>query len=815
MSRSNKYVCIHGHFYQPPRENAWLETVEQQETAHPFHDWNTRINHECYAPNAAARILDEDGWITKIRNNYNRISWNFGPTLLSWLEENDPDAYSMLLKADKRSQELFGGHGSAVAQVHSHLIMPLCNARDKVTQVGWGIRDFEKRFGRYPEGIWLAETAVNTETLEVLASHGIQYTILAPRQAKAIRKMAGVVGGGSSDEWQGVDSESIDTRQAYWCLLPSGRRIALYFYHGKIAQEVAFNGLLNNGRNFSKRLTGIFDDNNEPQLSHIATDGESYGHHHRYGEMALADCLNYVEDKDLATLTNYGQFLELHPPTWEVQIHENSSWSCVHGIERWRSDCGCNSGKPGWHQRWRKPLRDTLDWLRDQLTPVFEREAARLLRDPWAARNDYIEVMLDRSEATVEAFLKKHARRELSLLEKVLVLRLLEIQRFAVLMYTSCGWFFDEISGIETNQILQYALRCMDYTLDVTGHELHPEFIRRLAAAPSNVLPNGAESFLKNVVPTRVTLERVAMHFAVASLFENDPEKLDLFNYTASVEFFEKIEAGTPQFAAGRLRIRSRLSHAEKTFCFAVLYMGQQHIIGNISGEMLRSQFEEMFTRTSQAFRAANMGEVIGALQEYFGPEKFTLASLFADEKIKIINSITDSSLAVAEATFRDVFNDNYQLMAGIEEAKLPLPSTWNNIASYVLNADLFNFFEGNEVPDTRNLRRISADLKRWHLKRPDEEALNLAIGERVFREIEKIGLDESSLPRVRWLADVLSIVQEMGLKPSIWRSQNVFYLLTKGLRKQQWVFVNKEWEAEFERLAVMLKVRLKAVSAS
>jgi hypothetical protein len=305
------------------------------------------------------------------------------------------------------------------------------------------------------------------------------------------------------------------------------------------------------------------------------------------------------------------------------------------------------------------------------------------------------------------------------------------------------------------------------------------------------------------------------MHFAVASLFENDPEKLDLFNYTASVEFFEKIEAGTPQFAAGRLRIRSRLSHAEKTFCFAVLYMGQQHIIGNISGEMLRSQFEEMFTRTSQAFRAANMGEVIGALQEYFGPEKFTLASLFADEKIKIINSITDSSLAVAEATFRDVFNDNYQLMAGIEEAKLPLPSTWNNIASYVLNADLFNFFEGNEVPDTRNLRRISADLKRWHLKRPDEEALNLAIGERVFREIEKIGLDESSLPRVRWLADVLSIVQEMGLKPSIWRSQNVFYLLTKGLRKQQWVFVNKEWEAEFERLAVMLKVRLKAVSAS
>jgi alpha-amylase/alpha-mannosidase (GH57 family) len=818
MSRSNKYVCIHGHFYQPPRENAWLETVEQQESARPFHDWNTRINHECYAPNAAARILDEEGWIAKIHNNYNRISWNFGPTLLSWLEDNDPDTYSMLLRADKRSQELFGGHGSALAQVHSHLIMPLCNARDKVTQVTWGIRDFERRFGRYPEGMWLAETAVNTETLEVLASHGIQYTILAPRQAKSVRKIhiveiapsaAEKLVAGTQTVWQAVEADSIDTRHPYWCLLPSGRRIALFFYHGRIAQEVAFNGLLNSGKTFSQRLTGIFDHNEEAQLAHIATDGESYGHHHRYGEMALADCLNYVEKQSLATLTNYGQFLELHPPTWEVEIHENSSWSCVHGIERWRSDCGCNSGKPGWHQRWRKPLRDTLDWLRDQLAPVFEREGARLLRDPWVARNEYIEVMLDRSDANVEAFLKKHARRELSHLEKVVVLRLLESQRFAVMMYTSCGWFFDEISGIETNQILQYALRAMDYTLDVAGQELHPEFIRRLASAPSNVLPNGAESFLSNVVPTRVTLERVAMHFAVASLFEDDPQGLDLFNYTASVEFFEKIEAGTPKFVAGRLRIRSRLSHAEKQFCFAVLYMGQQHIIGNISREMLRSQFDEMYARTSKAFRAANMGEVIGALQEYFGPEKFTLSSLFADEKIEIIRSITESSLEGAESTFRNVFNDNYQLMAGIEEAKLPLPATWHNIASFILNADLMDFFEGNEVADTRNLRRIAADLERWHIKRADEDKLNHAIDQRVFREIEKIGLDESSLPRARWLADVLTIVQEMGLKPSIWRSQNVFYLLTRGYRKGLWVFVNKEWESAFERLASLLKVRL------
>jgi len=829
MSRTNKYVCIHGHFYQPPRENAWLETVERQDSAHPFHDWNARINFECYAPNAAARILDEQGWIVKIRNNYNRISFNFGPTLLTWLEENDPEAYALLIKADKRSAERFGGHGSAMAQVHSHLIMPLCNYRDKVTQVTWGIRDFEHRFGRYPEGIWLAETAVDTETLEVLASHGIQFTVLAPRQAKAVRPITvdpwplppdpdsstvnsqQLTVNSQRPEWQPVTAESVDTRRPYWCHLPSGRRIALFFYHGGVAQEVAFNGLLNSGKGFAQRITGLLDGSDEPQLAHIATDGESYGHHHRFGEMALADALNYIEANELATITNYGQFLELHPPTWEAQIHENSSWSCVHGVERWRSNCGCNTGgRPDWHQRWRRPLRDTLDWLRDRLAPLFELEGARYLRDPWAARNDYIAVMLDRSEEEVAAFLKKHARRELSHLEEVKVLRLLEIQRHTLLMYTSCGWFFDEISGIETNQILQYALRAMDYAQDVAAVDLHPEFLRRLAEAPSNKFTDGAASFQQNVVPTRVTLERVAAHFAVASLFEDNPEGLDLFNYTASVEFFEKIEAGTPQFAAGRLIIRSRLSHAEKTFCFAVLYLGQQHIIGNISAEMNRTTFDEMFQRTSRAFRAAHLGEVIGILQEYFGPEKFSLSTLFADEKIEIIQAITESSLASAETTFRQVFNDNYQLMTAMQDAGLPLPDAWRNIAAYVPKADLLEFFEQEETADPRALRRIAADIRRWGGSKPaDEDALSHTIGERVYREIEKIELDESSLQRINWLNEVLSIVQDMGLKPIVWRSQNVFYLLTKGHRKGQWVFINDEWQAAFERLGRLLKVRL------
>jgi alpha-amylase/alpha-mannosidase (GH57 family) len=805
-STANRFVCIHGHFYQPPRENAWLEAIEKQESARPWHDWNARINHECYAPNAAARILDESGLITKIRNNYNRISFNFGPTLLSWMEQNDPEAYQLIQQADLKSRERFGGHGSAMAQVHSHLIMPLCNYRDKVTQVHWGVRDFERRFGRYPEGMWLAETAVNTETLEVLAAHGITYTVLAPRQAKAVRKV------GTTD-WKSVHSESIDTRRPYWCNLPSGRRIALYFYHGGVSQAVAFERLLNNGKGFAQRILGIHDPNDtEPQLAHIATDGESYGHHHRFGEMALADALNYIEDSQSATLTNYGQFLELFPPEWEVQIHEDSSWSCVHGVERWRNNCGCNTGgSNSGHQLWRKPLRDALDWLRDALIPLYEREGARMLRDPWVARNEYIDVLLEnRSEAATRRFLEKNARRELSDLEKTSVLRLLELQRHCVLMYTSCGWFFDEISGIETNQILQYALRAMDYAEDLGAERLHDEFIKRLAEAPSNAYPNGAVSFQQNVIPTRVTLDRVAMHFAVASLFEEDPAGLDLFNYIAAVDFFERIEAGTPQIAAGRLRIRSKLTQVERSFCFVILYLGQQHIIGNLSEQMQPSRFDEMWKRTSNAFQIANMGEVIGILQEYFGPDKFTLSSLFADERIKIIQEITDNGLTIAEANFRNVFNDNYQLMTGLLEAGLPVPDAWRNIAAYVLRTELVDFFEYPDTLDPRRLRRVADDIKRWHIELTDKEAIRHAAGNRIYSEINKISLHESDLGRVQWVSEVLDILfNVLELKPSIWRGQNVFYLFTKGYRKGQWVFANAESQQAFERLARLLKVRL------
>ena len=397
-----RYVVVHGHFYQPPRENPWLERIEAQESAWPKHDWNERVTDECYAPNAHARILGPRGRIEAITNNYARMSFNLGPTLLSWMEEARPDVYRAVLEADRDSASRFDGHGAAMGQVYNHMILPLANRRDKVTQVRWGVRDFTRRYGRPPEGMWLAETAVDTESLEVLAEHGILFTVLAPHQCARVKRPGGA--------WEDVSGQRVDPRRPYVTELPSGRSIALFFYDGPISRAVAFERLLDDGHRFAERLLGAFvRGSDEPQVVHIATDGETYGHHHAYGEMALAVALARFEHEPDVRLATYGQLLELHPPTWEAEIVERTSWSCVHGVERWRADCGCNSGT-GWHQKWRAPLRTSLDWLRDALMPYYEREAAKLLVDPWEARDAYIDVVLERSADHADAFFEAHAQ---------------------------------------------------------------------------------------------------------------------------------------------------------------------------------------------------------------------------------------------------------------------------------------------------------------------------------------------------------------------------------------------------------------------
>lgn len=795
---ATKYICIHGHFYQPPRENAWLEVVETQDSARPFHDWNERINYECYAPNATARILDEQRKIKDIVNNYTNINFNMGPTLLSWLEQNDIDTYRRIIEADKIAQQRYDGHGTAIAQVYSHLIMPLANRQDKITQVIWGIQDFEQRFGRKPEGMWLAETAVDTETLEILADYGIKYTILASQQVKAWRKKG-------DNKW--IDGGG-DSRRPYECVLPNGKSIALFVYDGNTSQAIAFEGLLNSGQAFAHRLMSSFSGNNSNELVHVATDGESYGHHHRFGEMALADCIQHIEMSGAVKITNYGQYLALFPPEYELQIHDNSSWSCVHGVERWRNNCGCNTGRGDWHQHWRAPLRQALDWLRDELLPIYEREASLLFKDIWEARNAYIDVILNRSDECVEVFLAEYTLRALSQTEKVRALRLMELQRNAILMYTSCGWFFDEVSGIETNQILQYACRAMDYAQQVSEFDFQVEFERKLATIPSNVYENAAVAYKKYVLSSRVNLEGVGMHIAAASLFEKFPQRFELFNYEAVSDNFKRVIEGNQRLVVGRTTVKSRITHSEKQFSSIALYLGQHNVIGNISTEMDDTTFDIMKTRVIEHFRKGNLGEVINTMITFLGLEKYALNNLFTDPKRRILNIIAEKSLLEAEAAFRDIYNDNYQLMSSMLQNELPIPDAYRASVGFVVNRDLERYFQQNDL-SVKELERLVEELKQWNISLQQAQSFALAASERVYQEVQKLEQFEATLEQIEFVNSILSLLKEMDIKLNIWKSQNSFFNLVKAYKRGDWVFVNDVWLSNFTRLAELLEVKL------
>lgn len=795
-----KYLCIHGHFYQPPRENAWLEVIEVQDSAHPYHDWNERVSAECYAPNTASRILTESGAITKILNNYSRISFNFGATLLSWMEIYDRETYDAILEADRQSVKHFNGHGSALAQVYNHIIMPLANARDKETQIRWGIRDFEYRFKRKPEGMWLAETAADTDSLELLAKHNIRFTILAPRQAKAFRKIG-------EKEWTTTESNGIDTRRPYLCQLPSGRSITLFFYDGDISQGVAFSGLLNDGKKFADRLfSGLDDDPSEPQLVHIATDGETYGHHHKHGDMALAYCLDHIEKIKSVRLTNYGEFLSEHTPGYEAVIHENSSWSCVHGVERWRNDCGCNSGgKPNWNQKWRKPLREALDWLRDELALLYEREASDFLRDPWAAREDYINVILNRSDETIKRFIRDHCIKPVELNR---VLRLMETQRNAMLMYTSCGWFFDEVSGIETTQIMQYACRAMQLMSQITSNDLEVEFRRRLEDVPSNVpgLDNAANIYTRYVLPSRINLQRVGMHYAIASIFEEDPDSFPVFNYSTQNDVFIRKEAGDQKMVLASTKVKSNVTRSERKFAFAVLHLGGHNIIGNISLEMEEERFASMQARMVHAFDEGRIGDVIGLMQTYFGPEKFSIWQLFQDEKRKVFNTITMQSMRDLEYSLRRVYNRDAPLVMALANNDIPIPNAYKTSFEVILNTDLINCFATEKI-NIRQVERIMSELTKWDLKIEDPGRLEKIAGDSIFKELKRIASEGESAKRIERLNRLFPMLVRFNLRPNLYKSQNLYFEISRMVAQKNGR--TDDWKRHFTLLGENLGVRV------
>ncbi|MBE0690461.1 MAG: DUF3536 domain-containing protein, partial [Anaerolineae bacterium] len=689
-----RYVCIHGHFYQPPRENPWLEAVEAQDSAYPYHDWNERITAECYAANATARILTHEQRVERITNNYARINFNFGPTLMAWLETKQPDVYQAILQADVESQTLFSGHGSAIAQAYNHLIMPLANHRDKVTQVVWGIRDFEHRFGRKPRGLWLPETAVDLETLEVLAENDIDFTILAPYQAHRIRKIG-------DDEWTDVLGGHIDPTRAYVQRLPSGRSINLLFYDGPISRAIAFEEILSSGENFAHRLASAFRDGREwSQMVHIATDGETYGHHHRRGEMALAYALDYIQRNEIAQLTNYTEFLEKNPPTHEVEIVENTAWSCAHGIGRWHTDCGCNSGGyPDWNQAWREPLRDALDWLRDEVTPHYERAAAAFLRDPWAARDQYVDVIIDRSPDSLKAFFAECARGKLDDTKRRKALELLEMQRHLLLMYTSCGWFFDELSGIETVQVIQYAGRVVQLAQSLIP-DLEERFLCELEKARSNMPEHGdgRQIYTKWVKPAIINLETVVAHYAMSEIFEQYPDSTSIYCYDVEREDYTRVKTGISQLVAGRVNITSHITGEFQALNFASLYIDNHNLTGGVSASPKDEASDKFQADLVEAFKSADRAATIRVMSEYFEDRLYSLNRLFRDEQRKILGIIMQTINEEAENIYRQFYRHNASLMSYLSGLNLPLPPTLSSAAEFTINANLRRALLDDEV---------------------------------------------------------------------------------------------------------------------
>jgi alpha-amylase/alpha-mannosidase (GH57 family) len=810
---TDRYLCIHGHFYQPPRENAWLEAVEVQDSAYPYHDWNARINAECYAANAYSRIMDDEGRIQRIVNNYARISFNFGPTLLSWMAEGAPDVYQSILDADAESRKRFHGHGAAMAQAYNHMIMPLANRRDKYTQVKWGIEDFEHRFGRHPEGMWLPETAVDIETLDIMAELGIHFTILSPTQADRVRPLDDP----TESAWTDVSDNTIDPTMPYLQRLPSGRTIALFFYDGPISHAVAFEKLLQNGETFADRLTSGFSaERQRPQILHIASDGETYGHHQRHGDMALAYALEQIETNELARITNYSEYLEIHPPTHEVEIIENTAWSCSHGVERWRSDCGCHSGgHPQWNQAWRTPLREALDWLRDTAAPDYELALGKILKDPWAARDDYIRVILDRFPDNLDRFFRRHAARRTQEKDRTRALKLLEMQRNLMLMYTSCGWFFDELSGIETVQVIQYAGRAIQLYGDIFGSDIEARFLDRLEAAKSNMPEHGdgRHIYEKFVRPAMVDLRKVAVHFASSSLFEDYADTTSLFCYTARQRRAKTAVAGKTKLTIGETTITSEITRESADFRYGALHLGDHTLSCALLEGFDGDGYYDMRTLAFEAFNRGDFTEVYEVLDNYFSAPFYSMSSLFRDEQRKILDSVVSSSLEDALSVYHHLYDHNAPLVRFLRNTNTPCPKAIYVAGELAVNSDLNQELSRDDL-DMDAIQGLleTADLSGIEL---DARTLEYTLRNTLERLAETFDETPGDLTLLERVKTGVELVYALPFDVNLRKVQNLFYYQLEHAfadyreRARKGDQAAEDWTTSFTDLGEKLRIRL------
>ena len=791
MPTSKRFICIHGHFYQPPRENPWLETVETQDSAAPYHDWNARITAECYATNGAARIVNARNQITRIVNNYARINFNFGPTLLSWMNDLAPRVYRTILDGEKRSRRRYNGHSSAMAQVYNHIIMPLASTRDRITQIRWGIADYQHHYGAKPEGMWLAETAVDAETLELMAREGIRFTVLAPNQCKRVRPLR------EGANWSDTPNSSVDSTRPYLVRFASGLSIAVFFYNGPVSRAIAFEGLLNSAENLVSRLKSGFTDSAQPQLVHVATDGESYGHHHKHGEMALAYALLLLDKDKQVKLTNYGSYLEMFPPEVEAEVVEDSSWSCIHGVDRWRSNCGCNGGKPGYNQLWRAPLREALDNLRDALAPLTEELGNQLLSNIWDARDAYIQVILDRRPEIVDAFLARFQNpalgRPLNPEERVCVLELMELQRHAQLMYTSCGWFFDDIAGIETVQIIAYAGRVLQLARDIFGErgersdqidQIENNFLEKMSQARSNDprAGNGADIYKRNVLANALALEPIAAHYAISSVFSNYGDETDIFCYRVRRLSHDLTTSGRGKLALGRAEVESLITEKKQVFVYAVLHFGDQNITAALKPylDSDAASFAAFSEQAINSVQQANFPDVIRLLDRHFGNIDYSLTSLFKDEQHRIVQLILKSTLQSIETSMTTIYENHASLMRYLSIAGLPKPPALALAANFAVNARIRSALESDPIDPA--VLKSYLELAKADDVQLDSATLGYIADERMKMAMHDLQMSPGSFEHLDRALNLARLLLLLPFPQNLWKAQNIWYEIHRGM---------------------------------
>lgn len=775
--KDDKYLVIHGHFYQPPRENPWLEEIELQESAQPFHNWNERIASECYMPNCVSRIADDKGKILQIVNNYEYLSFNFGPTLLSWLEKYKPENYQKILEADKVSMEKYSGHGNAIAQVYNHMIMPLSNEKDRITQTIWGIHDFEYRFGRKPEGIWLAETAVDDMTLEIIRRQGIKFTILSPYQAQSIRRL-------ETKDFEDVSWGSIDPSMPYRYFLKdgSGDYIDIFFYDGAISKSVAFDELLKDGQKFVNRLNdGYVPERGHVQLVNIATDGESYGHHTKFGDMALSYIFAIRAEDAGFKLTNYAEFLEKFPPTHEVIIKNNSAWSCSHGVGRWECDCGCSTGGGlGWNQKWRTPLRKALNYLRDEFIILCEIEGKNYFNNFWDARNGYIDVILNRCPETLDAFFAKYEKKKLTSKERISAIKLLELQRQAMLMYTSCGWFFSEISGIETVQIMKYALMAMDLAKEFSNTNYQKQFLAILEQAKSNIpeFGTGKDIFEKFVIPSRINLQKIINHWANLSVYEGYEEISSLYYYNFQVLKSKLLKnKDFSKLFIGKLKLTSQITTEKEEVIFALLRT-KNYESYCVSSTLHEKDYNEIKDKIVEAFKENEYTRVLDIFKNDIDETLYTLKDVLIDKRKSILKKSIAKKLTDMGIVYETFYESSKATINYLMSFGMDVPEAFKVSAKYTLARKLVNALEGTtNFTDEERVREIhaiktEADNFNMRLKNPK---ISEIISKKLLKSLQNL-TENLNQTTVNETFELFKTIDFLGVNLEIGSAQNLYY---------------------------------------